>query len=108
MGSKLDDKAETRYKIALVLWISILSCFLSAVHNVHSSYPYLMNRPELRDQDGGVARSVFDEEPVIQTSQPVGDSVSSVLLHEDGESFSACLLVMDENPRLPEWLAYHY
>jgi len=27
---------------------------------------------------------------------------------EDGESFSACLLVMDENYRLVEWIAYHY
>lgn len=26
----------------------------------------------------------------------------------NGESFAACLLVMDENPRLNEWLAYHY
>lgn len=24
------------------------------------------------------------------------------------EGLSACLLVNDENPRLPEWLAYHY
>ena len=24
------------------------------------------------------------------------------------DSFSACILVMDENHRLPEWLAYHY
>ncbi|KAL7538015.1 hypothetical protein ACHAXR_008228 [Thalassiosira sp. AJA248-18] len=26
----------------------------------------------------------------------------------DEEGVSACLLVNDENPRLPEWLAYHY
>jgi len=26
----------------------------------------------------------------------------------DYDSFSACLMVLDENPRLPEWLAYHY
>ena len=26
----------------------------------------------------------------------------------DKEGLSACLLVNDENPRLPEWLAYHY
>ncbi|KAL7579120.1 hypothetical protein ACA910_019150 [Epithemia clementina (nom. ined.)] len=25
-----------------------------------------------------------------------------------GESFSACLLINDENHRLPEWIAYHY
>lgn len=27
---------------------------------------------------------------------------------DEAESFSACLLVKDENHRLPEWLAYHY
>ena len=34
---------------------------------------------------------------------------SMLLQHDDtSESFSACILVMDENHRLPEWLAYHY
>ena len=28
--------------------------------------------------------------------------------NEDGDSFSACLLWMDDNFRLEEWLAYHY
>lgn len=28
------------------------------------------------------------------------------MIKKDG--LSACLLVNDENPRLPEWLAYHY
>lgn len=28
--------------------------------------------------------------------------------HKDKEGASACLLVNDENPRLPEWIAYHY
>ena len=27
---------------------------------------------------------------------------------EDNEGISACLLVNDENPRLPEWISYHY
>jgi hypothetical protein len=27
---------------------------------------------------------------------------------EDGESFSACVLILDENHRLSEWIAYHY
>jgi len=28
--------------------------------------------------------------------------------NDNNEGLSACLLVNDENPRLPEWLAYHY
>lgn len=27
---------------------------------------------------------------------------------EDKETFSSCLLIMDDNHRLPEWIAYHY
>lgn len=37
-------------------------------------------------------------------SAPIPDPVTDL----NGESFSACLLVMDDNFRLPEWLAYHY
>ena len=33
--------------------------------------------------------------------------LNASLMHSN-ESFSACLLVMDENFRLYEWLAYHY
>ena len=28
--------------------------------------------------------------------------------NNDGDSFSACLLIMDDNHRLSEWIAYHY
>ena len=77
------------------------------MHNLISSYPRLAHRPHVEDQ-GSVNRSYTGEGPAPDSSQTAGDSVSSALLHPDGESFSACLLVMDENPRLPEWLAYHY
>jgi len=36
------------------------------------------------------------------------DGVDVVVPDGDPSSFSACLLVLDENHRLPEWLAYHY
>lgn len=40
---------------------------------------------------------------------PVEAPVLNPPLPADGAShFSACLLVMDDNPRLAEWLAYHY
>ena len=31
-----------------------------------------------------------------------------MLADDDEESFGACLSINDENPRLPEWIAYHY
>jgi len=40
---------------------------------------------------------------------PVEASIPNPILPKDGTThFSACLLVMDDNPRLAEWLAYHY
>lgn len=33
---------------------------------------------------------------------------ASIVDVDDNNSFSACLLIMDGNHRLPEWLAYHY
>ena len=43
-------------------------------------------------------------EPLQQSKQQQGQSEEE----EEEEGISACLLVNDENPRLPEWIAYHY
>ena len=58
------------------------------------------------------------QEPRYVPETPSGDTKvvnptlerpGTALVHqEEDESFSACLLVMDENHRLPEWIAYHY
>jgi hypothetical protein len=40
---------------------------------------------------------------------PVEDPIPNPTVPADGSStFSSCLLVMDDNHRLTEWLAYHY
>lgn len=36
------------------------------------------------------------------------ENVDQSMHNDDGESFSACLLIMDDNHRLSEWIAYHY
>ena len=43
--------------------------------------------------------------PSVQVNRTFITTADTILLNE---SFSACLLVMDENFRLYEWLAYHY
>ena len=43
-----------------------------------------------------------------QAVQPPQQQSIDVHEHQKKEGLSACLLVNDENPRLPEWLAYHY
>jgi hypothetical protein len=44
------------------------------------------------------------------TAPDYSSDISRLLKGEEGEdeSFSACLLVMDDNHRLKEWIAYHY
>lgn len=45
-----------------------------------------------------------------ETAPDFSSDFSRVLKAEEGEdeSFSACLLIMDDNHRLSEWIAYHY
>lgn len=62
----------------------------------------------LFDPDGGAvfhnpALSVITQRNAVYHR----DSLHSETLVNE-ESFSACLLVMDDNHRLPEWIAYHY
>ena len=46
--------------------------------------------------------------PQVDLSTHTSSNTNNGSLTEQIESFSACLLVMDENFRLYEWLAYHY
>jgi Glycosyl transferase family 2 len=58
--------------------------------------------------------SAFIQNPSFASKESSATSVSPAALEESdvgpaaSSSFSACLLVMDDNFRLPEWLAYHY
>mmetsp|Transcript_28889 Transcript_28889/g.45489 ORF Transcript_28889/g.45489 Transcript_28889/m.45489 type:complete len:609 (+) Transcript_28889:41-1867(+) len=44
----------------------------------------------------------------IQINNNIRQHFAADSKHKDEEGASACLLVNDENPRLPEWIAYHY
>lgn len=49
---------------------------------------------------------VINDAPMLQPSSNKSQQVLQP--KKDNESFLACLLIMDDNHRLPEWLAYHY
>jgi hypothetical protein len=55
-----------------------------------------------------IAHSTFYELLLISTPTPISVNTNNVSRIQHNESFSTCLLVMDENFRLYEWLAYHY
>jgi len=50
-------------------------------------------------------RQFLDEEATVDTPD---SSTTEVTYDVQRDSFSACLMVMDDGHRLPEWIAYHY
>jgi hypothetical protein len=70
---------------------------------------------ELPSQPEQVSVSKAEDQPSqVSVSEEIASDYSSdisrLLKGEEGEdeSFSACLLIMDDNHRLSEWIAYHY
>jgi hypothetical protein len=70
---------------------------------------------ELPSQPEQISVSKVEDQPSqVSVSEETGPDYSSdifrLLKKEEGEddSFSACLLLMDDNHRLSEWIAYHY
>jgi Glycosyl transferase family 2 len=111
-------KARKRIGIVALVPISVLSVaslFSSRSAVQHASYYFFgldtsyFSRPLYSNESAIIKKSSFASKESNATS------VSPALEESDGNtqssadtSFSACLLVMDDNFRLPEWLAYHY
>ena len=49
-----------------------------------------------------------DNDDVLEIDQPESPIPNPTILPNGNDTFSACLLVMDDNHRLVEWMAYHY
>ena len=66
--------------------------------------------PDSSFNDGRHHMLLFEskEESSEAAAAAVSSSAYSEKGHEGEEGASACLLVNDENPNLPEWIAYHY
>lgn len=88
--------------IYICVWIRLYrrAHWLSFEGGAEPRLPSALKSFNRRSQEGSVNRQNDDgqgEEPTQALSR-----------NWKNESFSACLLVMDENFRLREWLAYHY
>jgi hypothetical protein len=60
-------------------------------------------------KQGGRGQHLSELNPMAAVVYPVEDPIPNPPVPADGYStFSSCLLVMDDNHRLTEWLAYHY
>jgi len=60
-----------------------------------------------QQQEQRAPESVGDS-VITKVEYPVEDPVDNPPLQDGNATFSSCLLVMDDNHRLPEWLAYHW
>lgn len=92
--------------------VSLYSAFhLQRSLNTHISNTYQGPSKQVRDTQGSIGGGDLQtpSNPTAAVVYPVEDPIPNPPVPADGYStFSSCLLVMDDNHRLTEWLAYHY
>jgi len=83
--------------LMLLLLACISLCVLLSVH-IHSQLHHDHDAVDAKNNNNGLrSKSLLSAKPNVNKNN-----------NNENKGFSACLLVNDENPRLPEWLAYHY
>lgn len=96
----------TPLRLLVVVTLLIFSITLLSLHTaaVHKHVRHLESANPIR-QALQQSRRTRDKTKLYPHETPMPNPP----LPTDGSThFSACLLVMDDNPRLAEWLAYHY
>jgi len=110
-SSLTSHKSKPKFRfntLMLLLSTCITLCVLLSVH-IHSQL-------HLHHHHHAVANNKNDNpRSIIEALTPRrNDESNNVISHNkksnknNNHGLSACLLVNDENPRLPEWIAYHY
>jgi hypothetical protein len=89
--------------LVLIVFITIVlnAAFLRENSLVDSYVKYHISTTNQHPQSDFVYGHIYE---LHNGSLPAPEASSQ----QENESFSACLIVMDENFRLPEWIAYHY
>eukprot|EP01082_Thalassiosira_pseudonana_P005875 g5712.t1.2.5e174189 g5712 g5712.t1 contig2:1134797-1136743(+) len=120
MSSILEGTYFIQLCICIVVCLYLSFHFHGALQNIDhvesKSHPNLPPLYQNQDSvDGFSFSSTKQHKNIIRGASKLkklpGDSVSmqtTKARHGNTDGLSACLLVNDENPRLPEWLAYHY
>ena len=108
MRSLLSSKNVQRQGLIRVVFAGfaagIAICLLLTVH-LHSSldiHHLDLDKPIVQQSSPLRTQQQEQEGTVKQHGTPINRT------NVEDEGISACLLVNDENPRLPEWIAYHY
>lgn len=124
IGSSLQDHNQEHPRVRRRIWIVLLFLFCGwyGIRNVKMTNHMLsqldssgvvasaaMFLPTLLDNSTeSFWSSTISQNGEGQSSLPVANSTSPNINSTSKDSMSACLLVMDDNHRLAEWLTYHY
>jgi hypothetical protein len=110
--AKFEEELE---QVANETQISLLQSRLVKIEQSlgQASAPKAKELPSHTEQVSSVSKAEDQPSQVTVSEERASDyssDISRLLKGEEGEdeSFSACLLIMDDNHRLSEWIAYHY
>eukprot|EP00970_Alexandrium_tamarense_P016130 scaffold6184_cov62-Alexandrium_tamarense.AAC.1 len=111
MSSILEGTYFIQLCICIVVCLYLSFHFHGALQNIDQveskSHPHLPPLYQNQDSlDGFSFSSTKQHINIIRGDSVPVQTTKARTGNTDG--LSACLLVNDENPRLPEWLAYHY
>jgi hypothetical protein len=110
------------FMMGAIVLLTMISFFSSVHHLFYHESHYLHHHHSQHQGTNSLYRSLEDFKSGLSSKNRELETTSSFSIDEpedplpnptttltDGNStFSACLLVMDDNHRLVEWLAYHY
>ena len=77
-------------------------------HSNNSTSSFITEKTQEDPQNKAAPSTLFTMHQQQEKSSQEHPKQEHEIVMDYNNSFSACLMVMDENHRLPEWLAYHY
>ena len=110
------------YLIALCIVLNVLFSWHININQLHRQEDSVASGANLSipnksyplNKARNISGKVISSEIANERSEHKGANATTLITkinstsHQNKRGLSACLLVNDENPRLPEWLAYHY
>jgi len=85
--------------------------FFGLICGIWSIHCFLVAHNVLRHDENPIQKAIYaSQSPILEASSiyPVEPPIENPPFADGNSTFSACLLVMDDNHRLIEWLAYHW
>lgn len=95
--------------LATIFLVSLISFSISSrLRSLESSNPVTQSLQTFADHGSTGRTAEHNHPPVHKITYPVEEPIPNPEPADGQNTFAACLLVMDDNHRLIEWLAYHW